>query len=120
MLFTVTLLCKHRNLLARCVSLHLLRNNATDRELCAVGKTDCLLSVAVLAPSFWTLPCVQFCDLFSFYCTARMVYASAINSLFMKEGTRWELSVISSAYQCMIMSVCHSVELLRSAKETAL
>lgn len=57
---------------------------------------------------------------FPFYCTARMDYASAINSLFMKERTLWELSVMSSAYQWIIMNVCHSVELLWSAKDTAL
>lgn len=49
-----------------------------------------------------------------------MDYASAINNLFMKEGTLWELSVIPSAYQSIIMSICHSVELLWSAKGTSL
>lgn len=44
-----------------------------------------------------------------------MDYASAINNLFMKRGALWELSVRSSAYQCIIMSVCRSVELLWSA-----
>lgn len=37
--------------------------------------------------------------IFSFYCNAQMDYASAINNLFMKEGTLRELSSRLSSYQ---------------------